>query len=75
MQKKSDSEACAGCHLNTHDYSKMRKGSDTSLVKDTTHVTVKDRYTCPMHPEVISDKPGKCPKCGMKLVKVKASPK
>jgi flagellar basal body-associated protein FliL len=25
-------------------------------------------YTCPMHPEVISDKPGKCPKCGMMLV-------
>ena len=26
------------------------------------------QYTCTMHPEVISDKPGKCPKCGMKLV-------
>ena len=25
-------------------------------------------YTCPMHPEVTSDKPGKCPKCGMSLV-------
>lgn len=25
-------------------------------------------YTCPMHPEVVSDKPGKCPKCGMDLV-------
>jgi Cu(I)/Ag(I) efflux system membrane fusion protein len=25
-------------------------------------------YTCPMHPEVISDKPGTCPKCGMELV-------
>lgn len=25
-------------------------------------------YTCPMHHEVNSDKPGKCPKCGMKLV-------
>jgi rubrerythrin len=24
-------------------------------------------YTCPMHPEVTSDKPGKCPKCGMNL--------
>ena len=24
-------------------------------------------YTCPMHPEVISDKPGSCPKCGMAL--------
>ncbi len=26
-------------------------------------------YSCPMHPEVISDAPGKCPKCGMNLVK------
>ncbi len=26
-------------------------------------------YTCPMHPEVKMDKPGNCPKCGMKLVK------
>ena len=24
-------------------------------------------YTCPMHPEVISDHPGNCPKCGMAL--------
>jgi len=24
-------------------------------------------YTCPMHPEVQSDKPGSCPKCGMAL--------
>jgi Heavy metal binding domain len=30
------------------------------------------KYTCPMHPEVISDKPGKCSKCGMNLVPVKA---
>lgn len=26
------------------------------------------QYTCSMHPEVVSDKPGKCPKCGMDLV-------
>jgi len=29
----------------------------------------KVQYTCTMHPEVISEKPGKCPKCGMALVK------
>lgn len=31
----------------------------------------KGGYTCPMHPEVRSDKPGECPKCGMDLVPVK----
>lgn len=25
-------------------------------------------YTCPMHPEIHQEKPGRCPKCGMKLV-------
>ncbi|MBI5215911.1 MAG: hypothetical protein HY960_09165 [Ignavibacteriae bacterium] len=30
----------------------------------------KETYSCPMHPEVKSDKPGKCPKCGMNLEKV-----
>ena len=29
----------------------------------------KDSYDCSMHPEVVSDKPGKCPKCGMNLEK------
>lgn len=24
-------------------------------------------YTCPMHPEIVQDKPGTCPKCGMAL--------
>ena len=30
-------------------------------------------YRCPMHSEVTSDKPGKCPKCGMDLQEVKDS--
>ena len=34
---------------------------------DTTAATVV--YTCPMHPSVISDRPGACPVCGMALVR------
>lgn len=36
---------------------------------------VKTEYTCPMHPEIKSDKPGTCPKCKMDLVKVKKETK
>jgi len=27
------------------------------------------KYVCPMHPEIVSDKPGSCSICGMFLVK------
>jgi len=52
--------------------------SDNS--KTTTEASVATEYTCPMHPEIRQDAPGKCPICGMTLVPtpgaapVKASP-
>ncbi len=35
------------------------------------HSDTKQLYTCPMHPQIISDKPGSCPICGMDLVPLK----
>ena len=37
------------------------EGRENNAVKAT-------QYHCPMHPTIISDKPGDCPICGMKLV-------
>ncbi len=31
------------------------------------------KYHCPMHPSIISDKPGDCPICGMRLVPIEES--
>lgn len=38
------------------------------LAATTQPSTPAPRYICPMDKDVTSDKPGKCPKCGMKLV-------
>lgn len=38
------------------------------------HAEAAAQYTCPMHPEVVSDEPGNCPKCGMTLMLAKAEP-
>ena len=44
---------------------------DTSEAKHTEHADV--YYTCSMHPQVMKDKPGNCPICGMKLIQVTKS--
>jgi len=31
-------------------------------------------YTCPMHPAIVQEEPGRCPECGMKLLPVEAPP-
>lgn len=44
-------------------------GSQDKTKESTSVSGEKIVYTCTMHPEVISDKQGKCPMCGMELVK------
>ena len=43
--------------------------TDTTAKHDT--LAENEMYTCKMHQDVMSDKPGKCSKCGMTLVKQK----
>jgi Cu+-exporting ATPase len=38
-----------------------------ALEANTPVALVQIKYTCPMHPEIIEDEPGNCPKCGMAL--------
>lgn len=47
-----------------------KKKEEMPMPKDP---AVSATYTCPMHPEIHSTKPGNCPKCGMKLVKEKSN--
>lgn len=46
---------------------------DTSMHKAKAPIRKSEKvtYSCPMHPEVVRNKPGKCPKCGMNLTKSK----
>ena len=49
-----------GTFAQTHKANTHRKSTSTTV-----------KYSCPMHKEVVMDKPGKCPKSGMTLVAVK----
>lgn len=42
------------------------------LVEVPTAVPVQEQFTCPMHPEIISDEMDSCPICGMDLVSMNA---
>ena len=41
--------------------------SETHIAADESVAAAHTEYTCPMHPEIIQDHPGSCPKCGMAL--------
>lgn len=49
------------------------KTAKTEAKSETEQAATNGYYTCSMHPEVHSDKPGNCPKCGMALILKSAS--
>jgi hypothetical protein len=53
----------------------MVNAQETTTKKNNTEQQFAKKYTCPMHPEVVTDKPAKCPKCGMALVEKKGTKK
>ena len=49
------------------------KYDGSALRVSTPETSTASQYTCPMHPEVLSPKPGACPKCGMALEPIAAT--
>ncbi len=48
------------------DHPKMKDDEHAGMDHSMQHETPVE-YTCPMHPEVVQNEPGSCPKCGMDL--------
>jgi Cu+-exporting ATPase len=58
---------CAGCRERfLRDPARYLKESNTAP-PETAPAPAGTKYTCPMHPQIIRDRPGSCPICGMAL--------
>ena len=60
-----------GVTLTTSHHASLQKMFGVSVAHAEEAAAVK--YTCPMHPQIIGDGPGKCPICGMDLVAITPS--
>ncbi|MDI1288360.1 MAG: heavy metal-binding domain-containing protein, partial [bacterium] len=59
-------------HGNHHESTEAHAASQSTAPRSVTGVAA-TQYTCPMHPEVVRDTPGRCPICGMHLEAVMPS--
>ena len=70
-ESPSDSEHChhhdAQDSKSKHSHRHGAQNHHLHSVASVRTPAIKGTYTCPMHPEVVSDKPGNCPKCDMTL--------
>ena len=71
--------ACNNSTSNSEKTESAAKANTNEPTKDTASFQAIDTmkleqgamyYQCSMHPEIITDKPGDCPKCGMKLIEM-----
>ncbi|MDD5069729.1 MAG: heavy metal translocating P-type ATPase [Candidatus Omnitrophica bacterium] len=56
------SDKCRDTFMQNHKSSSQQDKKDS--------ITKRPQYTCSMHPEIMSGKPGDCPKCGMTMTPV-----
>ncbi len=47
--------------------SSLHSSTSTQAI-ESARLDTKQKWTCSMHPEIMRDEPGKCPKCGMDLI-------
>jgi RND family efflux transporter MFP subunit len=61
---------CPKCSMTLIPVMKQQSPATTNIAPDMSSMLPEKLYTCPMasHADVVSDRPGKCPKCGMDLV-------
>jgi rubrerythrin len=69
---ESEKKALADEMKRTSD--EMKKTSDEMKEKSEQTSPQNFYYTCRMHPQIHADKPGKCPICGMTLIKKEGAP-
>ena len=68
LDKSGDDKDQAGTEANFKKLQDLLKQIRALYPDSVSKADAAVQYTCTMHPEVVQDSPGNCPKCGMKLV-------